>query len=125
MRRHLCTQNIYKAWAPGEDSCLLSSDGLSVAWIPGPEPLASGCALVWDLLPLFWMVRFSRCWVSIPRWSVGFGPSGEIVVWDQGDEGGDAEYSYPRGVSPHPMPLDWVMGYDEDEDSAFGALGCY
>jgi hypothetical protein len=42
------------------------------------------------------------------KWPVGFGLSGEIVVWDQGDEvwvgeGGDSPY--PLGVCPPYMPL--------------------
>jgi hypothetical protein len=59
------------------------------------------------------------------KWPVGFGPSGEIVVWDQGDEvwvgeGGDS--TYPLGVCPLDMPLDWVSVGVEDQDLSFTIL---
>lgn len=35
---------------------------------------------------------------------IGFGPSREIVAWDQGED------FFP------PDPLEWVLDYDEDDD---------
>jgi hypothetical protein len=48
------------------------------------------------------------------QWSLGFDPSGEVVVWEQGDEiwDGKAEDSpYPLGVLPRSMALigRWIV----------------
>jgi hypothetical protein len=53
------------------------------------------------------------------KWLVIFSPSGEIVVWDQGDgvwDGEDGDSLVPRGVFPPGMPLDWALDGVEDED---------
>jgi hypothetical protein len=47
--------------------------------------------------------------IQSQKWPVGFGSSGEIVVWDQGDEGWvgeEGDSPYPLGVYPPDMPLD-------------------
>jgi hypothetical protein len=54
-----------------------------------------------------------------------FCPSGEIVVWDQGDEvwvGENGDSPYPLGVCPPDMPLDWVSDDVEDDDPSFMIL---
>ena len=63
--------------------------------------------------------------IQYRKWLVGFGLSGEIVVWDQGDEvwdGEDGDSPYPLGVFPPAMPLDWVWDCDKDEDSSLALL---
>jgi hypothetical protein len=63
--------------------------------------------------------------IQSQKWQVGFGPSGEIVLWDQGDEvwdGEDGESLYPLGVFPPGMPLDWALDGDEDEDLSLEIL---
>jgi hypothetical protein len=55
--------------------------------------------------------------IQSQKWPIGFGPSSELVVWDQGDDFWDevdGEFPYPLGVFPPAMPLDWALGYDED-----------
>lgn len=47
--------------------------------------------------------------IQSQQWPIGFGPSREIVAWDQGDEvwdGEDGDYPYPLGVFPLPCP--WI-----------------
>jgi len=54
------------------------------------------------------------------EWPVGFDLSGEVVVWEQGDEIWDGEAGdspYPLGVLPSSMALNWEV------DSTEGALG--
>jgi hypothetical protein len=48
-----------------------------------------------------------NCLVESQKWPVGFGPSGEVVVCDQGEEGYDGE----DGVSPFPLGV-----YPPDEE---------
>jgi hypothetical protein len=54
------------------------------------------------------------------KWPVGFGPSGEIVVWDQGVE----DWVGEGGDSPcHPdLSLDWMSDGVGDEDPSFVIL---
>lgn len=52
------------------------------------------------------------------KWLVGFSLSGEIVLWDQGEEvwvREDGHSPYPLGVCSPDMPLDWMSDGDEDE----------
>jgi len=59
------------------------------------------------------------------KWAVGFGPSREIVVWDQGDKvwvGEDGDSPYPLGVYPPDIPLNWVSDGVKDEDLFFAIL---
>jgi len=63
--------------------------------------------------------------IQSQKWSVGFGPSREIVVWDQGDEvwvGEDVDSPYPLGVYLPDMPLNWVSDGVEDKDPSFPIL---
>lgn len=63
--------------------------------------------------------------IQSQQWPIGFGPSREIVAWDQGDEvwdGEDGDYPYPLGVFPPSMPLDWVLDIDVDEDPPLALL---
>jgi len=53
------------------------------------------------------------------KWPVGFGPSGEVVAWEQGDEvwdGEDGDSPYPLGVFPPDLALDWELESDKDMD---------
>jgi len=53
------------------------------------------------------------------KWPVGFGPSGEVVPWKQGDEvwdGEDGDSPYPLGVLPPELALDWELDSYEDMD---------
>jgi hypothetical protein len=55
--------------------------------------------------------------IQSQKWPVGFGPSSELVVWDQGDDfwdGEDGDFPFPLGVFPPAMPLDWALGCDKD-----------
>jgi hypothetical protein len=73
-------------------------------------------------LPLLLLESLRESYI---RWPVGFGPSVEIVVWDQGNEvwvGEDGDSPYPLGVCPPDMPLDWVSDGVEDEDPSFAIL---
>jgi len=63
--------------------------------------------------------------IEFQKWSVGFGPSGEVVVWDQGNEVWDGK----NGVSPFPlgvylldMHLDWAGDGEEDEGPLLAIL---
>jgi len=59
------------------------------------------------------------------KWPVGFGPSGEVVAWEQGDEvwdGEDGDSPYPLGVLPPDLALDWELDSDEDMDSSLAIL---
>jgi hypothetical protein len=43
------------------------------------------------------------------KWPKGFGPSGEVVMWEQGDDvwdGEDGDSLYPLGVLPPDLTLD-------------------
>jgi hypothetical protein len=56
------------------------------------------------------------------KWPIGFGPSGEVVVWEQGEEiwdGEDGDYPYPLGILPPNLALDWEMDCVEDEDPSW------
>jgi hypothetical protein len=53
------------------------------------------------------------------KWSIGFDPSGELVVWEEGDEIWDGEAGdspYLLGVLLLSMALDWEVDSAEDED---------
>jgi hypothetical protein len=59
------------------------------------------------------------------KWLVGFDPSGEVVVWEQDDEIWDGElggYTYPLGVLPPSMALDWEVDSVEGEDPSLVTL---
>jgi hypothetical protein len=59
------------------------------------------------------------------KWPVGFGPSGEVVPWKQGDEvwdGEDGDSPYPLGVLPPELALDWELDSDEDMDPSLVIL---
>jgi hypothetical protein len=63
--------------------------------------------------------------IQSQEWPVGFGPSEEIVVWDQGVEGWvgkEVDSPYPLDVFPPDMPLDWESDGVEDEDTSFALL---
>jgi hypothetical protein len=55
------------------------------------------------------------CLVESQRWSVGFSPFGEVVMWDQGDEVWDGE----DGVSPFPLG---VYPPDEEDEAPLLAI---
>jgi hypothetical protein len=52
-------------------------------------------------------------------WPVGFSPSGEIVLWDQGEKG---DSPHPLGVIPPDLLLEWESDGAEYEDSALALL---
>jgi hypothetical protein len=64
------------------------------------------------------VIHWKRVWFDpISKWLVGFGPSGEVVAWEQGDkvwDGEDGDSPYPLGVLPHEYALDWELDSDED-----------
>lgn len=56
---------------------------------------------------------------------IGFGSSGEVVVWEQSEkvwDGEDVNSSYPLGVLPPDMALDWKLDSDEDVDPSLAVL---
>jgi hypothetical protein len=57
--------------------------------------------------------------IQSQEWPVGFSPSGEIVLWDQGEEG---DFPHPLGVIPPDLHLEWESDGAEDEDSALALL---
>jgi len=62
------------------------------------------------------------------KWSVGFGPSGEVVVWEQGDEIWDGENRhspYPLDILPPIMALNWELDSIEDEDTSLAILDAF
>jgi hypothetical protein len=62
------------------------------------------------------------------KWPVGFGPSGEVVVWEKDDEiwdGEDGDSPYPLGVLPPNMALDWELDCVENEDSSLAILDAF
>jgi hypothetical protein len=53
------------------------------------------------------------------KWPIGFGSSGEVVAWEQGEEvwdGEDGDSPYPLGVLPPELALDWELDSYEDMD---------
>jgi hypothetical protein len=57
--------------------------------------------------------------IQSQKWLVGFGPSLEAMVWDQGNDlydKKDGDFPYPLGVFPPAMPLDWAWGWGCDKD---------
>jgi hypothetical protein len=55
--------------------------------------------------------------VQSQKWPVGFGPSSELVVRDQGGDfwdGEDGDFPYPLRVFSPATPLDWALGCDKD-----------
>jgi hypothetical protein len=60
------------------------------------------------------------------KWLVGFGLSGEMVAWEQGDElwdGEDGDSPYPLGVLRPDLAMDWELdSNDEDMDSSLVIL---
>jgi len=63
--------------------------------------------------------------IQSQEWPVGFCPSGEIVVWDQGVEdrvGEEGDSPYPLSVCLLDMPLDWDSDGVEDVDTSFAFL---
>jgi len=62
------------------------------------------------------------------KWPVGFDPSGEVVVWEQGDENWDGEVGdspYHLGFLPPNMALDWEVDSVEDEDLSSAILDAF
>jgi len=62
------------------------------------------------------------------KWLVGFDLSREVVVWEQGDKIWDGEAgdsSYPLGVLPPSMALDWEVDSAEDEDLSLAILDAF
>jgi hypothetical protein len=62
------------------------------------------------------------------KWPVGFYPSGEVVVWEHGDEiwDGDVRDSpYPLYVLPANMALDWEVDSVEDENPSLMILDAF
>jgi len=57
--------------------------------------------------------------IQSQEWPVGFSPSGEIVLWDQGEKG---DSPHPLGVIPPDLLLEWESDGAEDEDSALALL---
>jgi len=57
--------------------------------------------------------------IQSQEWPVGFSPSGEIVLWDQGEKGDSPN---PLGVIPPDLLLEWESDDAEDEDSALALL---
>jgi hypothetical protein len=56
--------------------------------------------------------------IQSQNWPIGFNPSREVVVWDQGDEIWDEEDGvspFPLGVYSPDMPLDWTADREVDE----------
>jgi hypothetical protein len=59
------------------------------------------------------------------KWLVGFSLSGEIIVWDLGNEvwdGEDGDSPVPLSVFPLGMPLDWALDGVVDEDTSLAIL---
>jgi hypothetical protein len=59
------------------------------------------------------------------QWPVGFGPSREVVVREQGDElwdGEDGDFPLPWGVFPPGWALDWELESDEGLDPSLAIL---
>lgn len=62
------------------------------------------------------------------KWPVGFGPSREVVIWEQGDQiwnGEDGDSPYPLGVLPPNMALNWEVDSVEKEDPSFAILDAF
>jgi hypothetical protein len=62
------------------------------------------------------------------KWPVSFGPFGEVIVWEQGDEiwdGEDGDSPYPLGVLPPNMALDWELDRVEDKDSSLAIMDAF
>jgi hypothetical protein len=57
--------------------------------------------------------------IQSQEWPVGFSPFGEIVLWDQGEEG---DSPHPLGVFPPDLHLEWESEGAEDKDSALALL---
>jgi len=57
--------------------------------------------------------------IQSQEWPVGFSPSGEIVLWEQGEKGDSPN---PLGVIPPDLLLEWESDGAEDEDSALALL---
>lgn len=57
--------------------------------------------------------------IQSQEWPVGFSPSGEIVLWDQGEKG---DSPHPLGVIPPDLLLEWESDGAEDEVSALALL---
>jgi len=86
-----------------------------------PSPL-SGCA---SSIADKGVIFRSDGLIQSQQWPVGFGLSGEIVVWDLGAKGWVGEEwdsPYPLGVFPPDMPMDWVSDGIDDEDMSFTLL---
>ena len=66
-------------------------------WVKGAPPPLCGCTS--DTITAEKGDFRSTGLVQSQKWPVGFGPSGEIVLWDQGGEIWDEE----DGVSPFPL----------------------
>jgi hypothetical protein len=65
--------------------------------------------------------------IQSQKWPVCFGSSGEVVVWDQDNEGWDGDDGvspFPLGIYPPDLPLDWAADGEEDEVPAFGYPEC-
>jgi hypothetical protein len=90
--------------------------------LPSVPPPLSGCAsLTTDKGVIF----KSNGLIQSQEWPVGFCPSGEIVVWDQGVEdrvGEEGDSPYPLSVCLLDMPLDWDSDGVEDVDTSFAFL---
>jgi hypothetical protein len=59
------------------------------------------------------------------NWPVGFGLSGEVVAWEQGDEvwdGEDGDSLYPLGVLPPDLALAWELDSVKDLDPSLAIL---
>jgi len=62
------------------------------------------------------------------KWPVSFGPFGEVIVWEQGDEiwdGEDGDSPYPLGVLPPNLALDWELDCVEDEDASLAIMDAF
>jgi hypothetical protein len=89
-----------------------------------PSPLSGCITLIFEKDNEFKVNGLSQS----QKWPSGFDPPGEVVVLEQGNEIWDGmarDFSYPLGVLPPSMALDWEVDSVENEDPSLAILDAF